>query len=131
MRSTRQSECRSVSSSLSRSRTIPSWDRPRVAQRKKGDNATAAATADGATGIGEEVASEDKKKTEVTQIHVTAFREQCEQVCQQDIDCRVVMLVAEGSDVDIRATVTKTRWYQNLTEAATVMGFYDVKCEVV
>ena len=32
--------------------------------------ATAAATADGATGIGEEVASEEKKKTEVTQIHV-------------------------------------------------------------
>ena len=117
--------CSSVSSSLSRSRTIPSWDRPRVAQRKKADDATAAATADGVTGIGEEVASEDKKKTEVTQSHVAAFRVQCEQACQQEIDGRVVVLVAQGSDVEIHATLTKTRLYQNLTEAATAMGFYD------
>ena len=93
---------------------------------KTENNATAAATADGATGIVEEVASEDKKKTEVTQIHVNAFREQCEQASQKEIEGRVVMIVAEGSAVEIHATVTKTRLYQNLTEAATVMGFYDV-----
>ena len=91
------------------------------------EGATSAATVDGATGIGEEVASDEKKKTEVTHIQVTAFRKQCEQACQQEIDGRVVLLVAEGSDVEVYATVTKTRLYQNLTEAATVMGFYDVK----
>ena len=91
------------------------------------DNATAAATADGATGIGEEVASDEKKKTDITQIQITAFREQCEHHCQQEIDGRVVLLVAEGSDVEVFATVTKTRLYQNLAEAATVMGVYDVK----
>ena len=37
------------------------------------------------------------------------------------------LLVAEGSDVEVYATVTKARFYQNLTAAATVMGFYDVK----
>ena len=37
------------------------------------------------------------------------------------------MIVAQGSDVEIKATVTKTRWYQHLTESAPVMGFYDVK----
>ena len=37
------------------------------------------------------------------------------------------MITAVGSDVEIHASVTRTRLYQNLTEAATVMGFYDVK----
>ena len=91
------------------------------------DGATSAATVDGATGIGEEVASDEKKKTDITQIQITAFREQCEHHCQQEIDGRVVLLVAEGTDVEVFATVTKTRLYQNLAEAATVMGVYDVK----
>ena len=37
------------------------------------------------------------------------------------------MIVAEGSHGEINATLTATRFYQNLTQAATVMGFYDVK----
>ena len=73
------------------------------------------------------MASEDKKKTEVTQNLLTAFRQQCEQACNKEIEGRVVMIVAEGSDVEINATLTTSRFYQNLTQAATLMGFYDVK----
>ena len=36
-------------------------------------------------------------------------------------------LVAEGTHIEIKNSVTQTRLYQNLTEAATCMGFYDVK----
>ena len=101
-------------------------------EENKADNATAAATADGATGIGEEVSFEDKKMTEITQLHMLTFRKQCEQSCQKEFDGRVVMLVAKGSAPEILTTVTNSRMYQNLTEAATVMGVYDVKkCEVV
>ena len=50
---------------------------------KKADSQSADATTCGATGIGEEVASEDKKKIEVTQNDVPAFRVQCEQAFQQ------------------------------------------------
>ena len=96
-------------------------------EQDKADNATEAATADAAQGIGEEMAAENKKKTEVMQSQVDLFRLQCEKACQKEIDARVVLLVAEGSGVDIRDSLTKTRLYQNLTEAATVMGFHDVK----
>ena len=84
-------------------------------------------TEDLATRIGEELASEEKKKTEVTQNQVSVFKGQCEQACKKEIDGRVVLLVAEGTGAEIHASLTKTRLYQNLTEAATVMGFYDVK----
>ena len=86
-----------------------------------------AATADAAQGVGAEVAAENKKNAEVTPSQVDCFRQQCEQACQKEIDGRVVLLTAEGSGADIRASVTTTRLYKNLTEAATVMGFYDVK----
>ena len=78
-----------------------------MAVLKKADDATASATAtaDAAAGIGEEFAFEDKKKTEVTQILLTGFKSQCEQACQKEIDGRVVMLVAEGSDAEILAKV--------------------------
>ena len=39
----------------------------------------------------------------------------------------MVLLVAVGNDVEVRATVTQSRMYQNLTNAAPLMGFYDVK----
>ena len=58
---------------------------------------------------------------------MTAFRLQCEKTCQDEIEGRVVMIVAQGSDVETKATVTKTRLYQHLTEAATLMSFYAVK----
>ena len=86
-----------------------------------------AATADAAQGVGSEVAAENKKNAEVTPSQVDCFRLQCEQACQTEIDARVVLLVAEGSGADIHASVTATRLYKNLTEAATVMGYYDVK----
>ena len=74
-----------------------------------------------------QVSAETKKKTEVLQCQLDLFKMQCEKACQKEIDARVVLLVAEGSGTDVHASVTKTRLYQNLTEAATVMGFYDVK----
>ena len=86
-----------------------------------------AATAGGASGIDVEGALEDNKKTEATRDDLAAFRAQCELACQRELDSRVVMITAVGSDVEIHASVTRTRLYQNLTEAATVMGFYDVK----
>ena len=96
-------------------------------QQDKAGHATEAATADAAQGIGEETAAENKKKNEVVHGQLDSFRLQCEKACQKEIDARVVLLVAEGSAVEVQASVTKTRLYQNLTEAATVMGFYDVK----
>ena len=89
--------------------------------------AEAEAAADGAKGIGKEVASEENKKVEVSPGDVTSFRKKCEEACAAELDGRVVMLVAEGTDVEIFQSVTQTRFYKNLTDAATVMGFYDVK----
>ena len=54
-------------------------------EQDKADNATEAATADAAQGIGEERAAENKKKTEVTQSNVDLFRLQCEKACQKEI----------------------------------------------
>ena len=87
---------------------------------------TSAATAGGATGIDVEGALEDNKNIEATRDDLAAFRAQCELARQRELDSRVVMLTAVGSDAEIHASVTRTRLYQNLTEAATVMGFYDV-----
>ena len=39
----------------------------------------------------------------------------------------MVLLVAEGSHAEIKASVTTTRLYHHLTEAVPCMGFYDVK----
>ena len=39
----------------------------------------------------------------------------------------MVAILAEGSHVEINATVTQTRLYQNLTDKVRCMGFYDVK----
>ena len=91
------------------------------ADKKQGE--AAAGTADAATALGKEVAAQEKKKSEVTK----KFRKACEQSCQAEIEGRVVMLLAEGSQAEINASITNTRLYQNLTDAATVMGFYDVK----
>ena len=101
---------------------------PKVSsQGDQTDAATEAATADAVKGLGEEAAAETRKGAEVTQTEVDKFRLQCEQACRQELEGRIVLLVAEGSGQDIHANVTTTRLYKNLTEAATVMGFYDVK----
>ena len=53
-----------------------------------------AATVDDATHVGEDLVSEEKNKNDVTQVQVSAFREQCELACQKEFDSRVVVLVA-------------------------------------
>ena len=98
-----------------------------TAEAATADGCQAAATADCAKALGQELAAEDKKKGEVTQNEMTSFRQACEAACQEEINARVVMLVAEGTQAEIHASVTSTRLYKNLTEAAAVMGFYDVK----
>ena len=55
------------------------------------------------------------------------FRQECEKVCRREFDARVVILVADGTHTEIKANMTSTRLYQNLTDAAPCMGFYDVK----
>ena len=96
-------------------------------EQNKGDDAQEDPVADGTNALGEEMSAEDKKKAEITQNNLDFFRMQCEKACQREINARVVCFAAEGSSVAIHATLTKTRLYQNLTDAATVMGFYDVK----
>ena len=49
-----------------------------------------------------------------------------EAACVEQIKARVVLLVAEGTQADIQANLTNTRFYQSLAEAVLVMGFYDV-----
>ena len=71
----------------------------RMTEAKADELKTAAATAGGATGLGAEVAQEEKKKSDVTHGDVHTFRQQCEQACQREIDGRVVMLAAEGYDM--------------------------------
>ena len=60
---------------------------------------------------------------------LSAFREQhwCEQHCLRELEARMVLLVAEGTHAEIKASVTTTRLYQHLTESVPCMGFYDVK----
>ena len=67
-------------------------------------------------------ALEDNKKAEATHDDLAAFRAQRELACQRELDSRVVMLTAVGSDAEIHASVTTTRLYQNRTKEATVMG---------
>ena len=98
-----------------------------TAEAATADGAKAAATADGATGVGQELVAEETKKSEVTQNDVTTFRQACETACQEELEGRVVLLVAEGTRAEIHASVTSTRCYKNLAEVAAVIGFYDVK----
>ena len=51
----------------------------------------------------------------------------CEKCARRELDARVVVVLAEGTHAEIKANVASTRLYQNLTEAAPCMGFYDVK----
>jgi hypothetical protein len=43
------------------------------------------------------------------------------------LDARVITVLAEGTHVEIGASGTKTRLYQNLTDSVPLMAFYDVK----
>ena len=55
------------------------------------------------------------------------FQKQCEHYCQRQLEARYVALVAQLTPLEIAASVTNTRLYQNLTDAAPFMAFYDVK----
>ena len=55
------------------------------------------------------------------------FRIKCEEHCKQEIGARVIVLTNDGSHEDLHRDVTTSRLFQNLTDGATCMGFYDVK----
>ena len=62
-----------------------------------------------------------------TRSQLSVFRNQCEQHCTRELDARLVTLIAEGTHAEIKASVTTTRLYKNLTENVPCMAFYDVK----
>ena len=78
--------------------------------------AGAAASAGGQAASAESAAA--KSGAAATKGDLAQFRQECEKVCRRELDARVVFLVAEGGGADIQATVTSTRLYQNLKEAA-------------
>ena len=101
-----------------------------VAVHKPVEEKTADATepaADGAKGVAKDASAQDKKSHEVTPSDVTSFRKKCEEACEAQLEGRMVIVIAEGTDVEIHKSITQTRMYQNLTDHATLMGFYDVK----
>ena len=69
----------------------------------------------------------EKHKQDGKETELSAFRTQCEKHCLRELEARLVPLVAEGTHVEIKANVTSTRLYQNLTESVPLMAFYDVK----
>ena len=44
-----------------------------------------------------------------------------------EIDARMVVLTQDGTHQEVTARLSSTRLYQNLTESAKFMAFYDVK----
>ena len=58
---------------------------------------------------------------------MSSLRRQCEHHCTCELEARMVLIVAEGTNTDIKTAVTNTHLYHNLTMDASVMGFYDVK----
>ena len=71
--------------------------------------------------------AEEKKAGPVAKVDLSQFRQECEKSCRRELDARVVTVLASGTHAEINANVTSTRLYQNLTENAPCMGFYDVK----
>ena len=69
----------------------------------------------------------EKKKHESKDTLLASFRKECEEHCQRELEARVVSIVAGGTHTEIIASVTATRLYQNMTEEAPCMAFYDVK----
>ena len=59
-----------------------------------------------------------------------AFRDECEKHCKRELDARLVSLIAEGSHVEIHASVASTRLYENMTASVPgVMAYYDVRTQ--
>ena len=55
------------------------------------------------------------------------FRKMCAEHCEGEINGRLISLIATGQFIEIQHSVTHTRFYQNLTDAAPFMALYDVK----
>ena len=68
-----------------------------------------------------------KKKPPADRGVLAQFRLECEKSCRRELDARVVTILAQGAHAEIRANVTTTRLYQNLTDSTPCMGFYDGK----
>ena len=83
--------------------------------------------ADGAKGVDKDAAAQDKNSQEISPSDVASFRMKCEEACKKALEGRVVLVIAESTDVEIYQNITQTRLYKNLGVGATVMGFYDVK----
>jgi hypothetical protein len=69
----------------------------------------------------------EKKPQDYKETDLAAFRMQCEKHCHRELEARLVSILAEGSHIEIVASVRNTRLYQNLTDAVSCMAFYDVK----
>ena len=71
----------------------------------------------------------EKKKVdrETKDLDIHQFRDSCEKHCCQELEARLVAMVAEGDHVEIKNSLTSTRLYQNLTAEVPLMAFYDVK----
>ena len=75
----------------------------------------------------QEQGKQPRKQPEMKELEVGAFQKECDAHCRRELEARMVALCANGTHVEINASVTSTRLYSNLTSAASVMGFYDVK----
>ena len=75
----------------------------------------------------QEQAKQPRKQPECKELDVSVFQKECEEHCRRELEARLVSLCANGTATEINASVTSTRLYGNLTAAASVMGFYDVK----
>jgi hypothetical protein len=69
----------------------------------------------------------EEKRHDSRETTMSSFRRQCEQHCARELEARMVLIVAEGTNTDIKTAVTNTHLYQNLTMDASCMAFYDVK----
>ena len=82
---------------------------------------------DGSVGSQKQDCQAEKNKVDSKETDLAAFRTQCEKHCTRELEARLVSLVAEGSHIEIKASVTSSRLYQNLTDSVPCMAFYDVK----
>jgi hypothetical protein len=78
-------------------------------------------------------AEKNTHDSKVTDLSV--FRTTCEHHCARELEARMVSLLADGSHNELKASLTNTRLYQNLSEDVPLMAFYDVKnarlCHIV
>ena len=95
----------------------------------------AAATVESATAVTGTSASQDnagaaavvESAASLKNFDLDNFRKECEIYCKCELEARLLSMVASGTYLEIRASVTNTRLYANLTEEAPCMAFYDVK----